>query len=358
MRRREFLATIAGGAAFALTGGVLSADENRAGLQPAKGGNAMSKQIDDLRWRPRWVSHLGCVKGCLEYLGSDISWAWLYGGTGHAFVINIHEVVCPSGPTAWHYTSLLLDLAPNLGYQLTGLYGEKKNPDFAAKQEQAWEMVRESLDKGLPCYGWELDIPEWYVIYGYDDVGYFYSGAGCDGGKGPKPWQGIGTSDIGLFEMYSVQPTSPAPPDKVVKDAFALVLKHAESPEEWIYPKYRSGPAGFDLWAEALEQGTADRFGQGYNGAVWAECRAEAVWFLAEARNRLPGKADALFIEAISHYSNVAARLRKLSELYPFEFEGGGDEQIKDPQAAELVREAGEAERRGLEVLGRIVEAL
>jgi len=318
----------------------------------------MSKQIDDLRWRPRWVSHLGCVKGCLEYLGSDISWAWLYGGTGHAFVINIHEVVCPSGPTAWHYTSLLLDLAPNLGYQLTGVYGQKKNPDFAAKQQDAWDFVRESLDNGLPCYGWELEIPEWYVIFGYDDVGYFYSGAGCDEGKGPRPWQGIGTSEIGLFEMYSVQPTSPASPEKVVKDAFALALKHAESPEEWIYPKYRSGPAGFDLWAEALEQGTADRFGQGYNGAVWAEYRAEAVWFLAEARNRLPGKADALFIEAISHYASVAANLRQLSELYPFQFEGGGDEQLKDPQAAELVREAGAAERRGLEVLEQITEAL
>lgn len=53
-----------------------------------------------------------------------------------------------------------------------------------------------------------------------------------------------------------------------------------------------------------------------------------------------------------------AARLWQLSELYPFQFEGGGDEQVKSAEAAQLVRAAGEAERRGLEVLGQIIEAL
>ena len=82
MHEGEFLTTIASGAALGLTRAVLSADDSPAGRQPATEGDAMSKRIDDLRWRPRWVSHLGCVTGCLEYLGSDISWARLYGGTG------------------------------------------------------------------------------------------------------------------------------------------------------------------------------------------------------------------------------------------------------------------------------------
>ncbi len=59
------------------------------------------KQLKSLRWKPRWVSHLGCIKGCLDFSGIDISDAWLFGATGHAFIINMHEVVCPSGPTAW-----------------------------------------------------------------------------------------------------------------------------------------------------------------------------------------------------------------------------------------------------------------
>jgi len=55
----------------------------------------MQKKIENLRWKPMWVSHLGCTKGCLDYLNLDISDAWLFGATGHAFIINIYKVVCP-----------------------------------------------------------------------------------------------------------------------------------------------------------------------------------------------------------------------------------------------------------------------
>ena len=59
---------------------------------------AVMKALDGLKWKPKWTTHLGCLKGCLEYLGVEMSDAWLFGGTGHAFVMNVHEQVCPSGP--------------------------------------------------------------------------------------------------------------------------------------------------------------------------------------------------------------------------------------------------------------------
>ncbi len=319
----------------------------------------MNKQIDGLRWRPRWVSHLGCVKGCLGHLGVDISWPWLYGGTGHAFIINIHKVVCPSGPTAWH-TEMLFRLAPNLGYRLAGVFGNKNDSDFASKQEEAWALVRGSLDRDIPCYGWELRVPEFYTIYGYDDVGYYCSGPGCDSGEGPKPWQEVGTSKIGILEIYSVQPCDPEPDEKVVKKALAFAIRHAESPGKWIYPDYRSGPKAFDVWAEALERGTANRFGEGYNTSVWTECRGEAVAFLKEARARLAGKADSLFDEAILHYSVVHSKLRALMDLHPFQIPNANEEneQLRNPEGAAFVRAAGIAEAKGLEVLRRLLKSI
>jgi len=351
MDRRQFLKTV-GIAALAVGG---CKYERR---EPYKGGEAMKKELEGLRWKRRWVTHLGCIKGCLDYLGVDISWPWLYGGTGHAFVINIHKVVCPSGPTAWH-TEMLFRLAPNLGYKAAGVFAYKSASDFAAKQEEAWALVRESLDNNIPCYGWELAFAEYYVIYGYDDVGYYYSGAGCDEGAGPKPWQEVGDSEIGVLEMYNVEPCEPVADAELVKQALAFALEHAESPEKWIYPNYRSGPPGFDLWAEALENGTANRFGQGYNGAVWAECRAEAVDFLKEAKVRLAGQADLLFDEAIEHYSLVHAKLKALAELHPFVMRGSEeDEELTSPEGAALVREAATAERKGLAVLETLLTAI
>ena len=129
------------------------------------------KALENCRWIPRWASHMGCLKGCLDYLGIEISEPWLYGGTGHAFVINLHEEVCPSGPTAWN-TERLFELGKNLGYRLDARFGFKDQEDFADLQQSAWEHVQYAIDQDKPCYGWELEIPEFYVIYGYGDGGY------------------------------------------------------------------------------------------------------------------------------------------------------------------------------------------
>jgi len=243
----------------------------------------MPKRIGNLKWKPKWVSHLGCIKGCLDYLGLDVSDAWLFGATGHAFIINMHEVVCPSGPTAWH-TQRFMELGNNIGYSIEGVCGWKSDKDFALKQERAWEDTRRAIDEGLPCYGWELDIPEYYVVYGYDDKGYYFSGPKCDGGKGPKPWRELGNTDIGLLEMYTVRPGRSVEDAKTIREAVQFVLEHAESPAQWVFPKYKAGLAGFDTWIQALEEGKAHSWGMAYNSAVWHECRLLAARFLEEAK--------------------------------------------------------------------------
>lgn len=77
-----------------------------------------------------------------------------------------------------------LQAGENLGYVINGVASYKKDKDFRKKQEKAYELVKDAINKGYPCYGWELDIPEYYVIYGYDDEGYLYTGVK----KGHKKW--------------------------------------------------------------------------------------------------------------------------------------------------------------------------
>jgi hypothetical protein len=314
------------------------------------------KKLENLKWVPRWVSHLGCIKGCLDYLGLDVSDAWLFGATGHAFVINVHEVVCPSGPTAWN-TEMLFKLGKNIGYEIDGVFGMKSADDFAEKQKLAWEHAKSAIDQGLPCYGWELDIPEYYVVYGYDDAGYYFSGPGCDEGKGPKPWQEL---EIGIIEMYSVRVGQAADDVQTVKEALAFALEHATGPARWIFHKYKAGLDGYNAWIRALEGGTADGFGMAYNTAVWTECRGYAVLFLQEAKERLEGRGEALFDEAIDRYQVVHENLQTVTEAYPFH--GMEPGHIKDPArvrtALDALRTARDAEAGGLEALQRIVNEL
>jgi hypothetical protein len=176
-----------------------------------------------------FVSHLGCIKGCLEFLGIDVSPAWLTGATGHAFVINVHETACPSGPTAWN-TEMLFTLGKNIGYNAGGYFCLKSSEGFEEFQEKCWQMAQKSIDEGTPCYGWELAIPEYYVVNGYDKSGYFFSGPGADEGcPEAKPWRELGDSAIGVLEMFAVTAGEAADDLVTVKEALSFALDHSNT---------------------------------------------------------------------------------------------------------------------------------
>jgi hypothetical protein len=303
---------------------------------------------------------MGCLKGCLDYLGLGISDGWLYGGTGHAFILNVHDDVCPSGPTAWKGEPMNR-LGRNLGYELETVMAFKS--DGAALEEgqrRAWSMVRQSVDQGHPCYGWELDIPEYYVVYGYDDVGYYYSGPGCENGTGPKPWTELGDTGIGVLEMYRVQKCSAAGDAQVLKEALAFALLHATDTDKWVFPNYSAGLSGYEAWIDGLRNGRADAMGMAYNAAVWKECRGYAVQFLREARDRLGGRTDGLLAEASDQYQVVFDHLTTVARLFPFQ--GLDPEHLDDGdrvrEAAEALQSARVAEAQGLESLRAIVSVL
>ena len=89
--------------------------------------------------------------------------AWLFGGTGYAFVVNISETADESSPTAWD-NQMIYDLAPNIGIRINGFSIRKQiaGEAFPAKQREAGELIRAAIDRGLPCYGWEVQpwMPE------------------------------------------------------------------------------------------------------------------------------------------------------------------------------------------------------
>ena len=317
--------------------------------------------LRNLRWRPRWVSRMGCVRACLDYLGIHVSDPWLYGGTGHAFVINVHETVCASGPTAWR-ADVLDDLGRNLGYRSERTFGTRANGELETAREAAWNHARAAIAEGCPCYGWELLAPEFYVIYGTDESGYYYSGLDCETGTGPLPWRKLGDTTIGIIELVCIRAGEAAPPGRTVHDALSFALAHARSPGDAVPPGYRSGPDAFAAWIAALEGGTASDLGTRYNAGVWLECRRNAVGFLSEARERLPAGDEPLFDEALRHYAAVEANLSSVAHVYPLHayVEDGHTLPVdeRSRSAADSLRKARSAEIAGLHALELILDRL
>jgi hypothetical protein len=107
-------------------------------------------QLKGLRIRQRSVERLGCIAGCLEYLGRDVSLPWLYGGTGHAFIISLDPGVDVSSPDSWDHQPQF-DLGPNLGYTVDGfsVFKPTAGESFPDRPREAWDFVRTNIDRGV-----------------------------------------------------------------------------------------------------------------------------------------------------------------------------------------------------------------
>lgn len=339
----------------------------QANSQPADGRKEEpmpTNQIEGLRWEPRWISAMGCLRPCAKHLGRELSWPWLYGGTGYAFILNVHKELCPSG---WHVLGVPnAKLCRNLGLQWQSFTpkGHEFPPkkDMPRRQREVWKATRKAIDEGRPCYGYNLEIGDYYVVYGHDNVGYYYSGPMCDKGKGPLPWEKYGTGgDVpGLLCLGAVKLIQPVDDRKTVRDALRSAVDHARSgskPED----DYQRGLGAYSMWIRALKSKKSSAWGPPYNAACYLECRQHAVSFLKEAKARVSdGDLTPLFDEAIRHYEVVAQKLAETAEAFPTNDAKpehvADDERIRKATAA--LTSAREAEAQGVAALDKLLRAL
>ena len=323
------------------------------------GPSQLVKKVDDYHWKPMWLSHIGCLKAAADVLDVEISVPWLFGVTGYAFLLNVHEELCPSG---WH----VVDVPVGERLAGTGLSLEyltkptHEGNDKAILQKQTWDGLRAAVDGGFPCYGYDLEIGDYYVVYGYDETGYYFSGPNCVDGKGPLPWDDYGvTNMVGVIYMNALKPGERLDDKVVVRDALATAVRQARKPND---PKglYQHGLEGYEQWVRALENGSTEGIGPKYNAVSYAECRRNAVAFLREAKLRLNDPdLDATFDEAIQHYEIVSQQFELVADAFPMgppKEEMSLEKRVKT--ATEALQAAKAGEEKGLETLAALAQAL
>ncbi len=331
----------------------------------------MSAMLSGMHAEGAWLSYLGATRSCLSYLGSPATRAWLSGASGYAFLIQMmpdgdsagpigFTGLCVHGCTGEVASGSVVRLLQNAGCASEAFChcpfgGREGTMDWA--RDEAWRLVRCSVDRGLPCIGFDVDGVDFAPICGYDDQGYYVlraePGTTTSVPSGPVPWQSVGAT-IGWVRFESVARCEPAPDDVAVRHGLQAGYHRATHGKPM--DGGAMGPAAFDLWAQSLESGTIGSPGHRYCTAVYSELRRDAVAFLREARGRLPGRADALFAEALGHYELVSERLNDVHALHPFV--DGAETTLRCPEAARLLRQAGAAERHGLSLLPAIADAL
>jgi hypothetical protein len=291
--------------------------------------------MKDLSMLPFNTTLLGVVRGVADFYDMNVSDATLYGGSGHAFLMNIHPELCPSGPYVWQREGFMR-LLRNLGLVMEAS-GFCTGGSNEAERADAETWVRDRMRAGLPCSMLNLENQ---LLTGVDATG-FHTARPWPGMDFPPAhlsfgsWAELG-SDIHLM-FFSFRRTRPADEETIIRDGLRYAVELYDHPERTEVEGYAVGARAWANWIAGVRGGHGAEHGCWWNSTVWSECREKAAdWLEETARHhpRIPATGPALAAD----YRRIAGALRE-----------AGNKEMPAAEKTALLESAREIEARCIE---------
>jgi hypothetical protein len=299
----------------------------------------------DITQPPFETTLMGVVKAVLDHYDLGVSDATVYGGSGHAFLVNVHEALCPSSPYCWDYDGMYPLLA-NLGLGMTDL-GFFHSGSPARDRAEVEAKLRDHLDAGRPCSLLNMDNQ---VVYGYDETAFLTARPWPKNPDYPPgtltftEWPELGEEVHVNFFVF--EKGERADERTIHADSLRYAVGLWREPGRYQGKGYGIGPRAYDHWAAAAgEHGSSH--GNWWNGTVWSECRAQAAAYLGEIAAKLEGTAAGVAEDLSARYGEIAAGLGEIAKK----------EQPADEKAA-LAREIEEREAAAIAKVEELVGLL
>lgn len=285
----------------------------------------MSQDLSEIKFNNTWTQAALAMYGAIQYTAKkELTLVDVMGYTSHAFRIKIDaETVNIAGPTEFDWSTILSQGLQNLGFS-TKHVGEPNfippGPDLLVK---AVKLVQESIDQGIPALAWDLFVPEFGLIHGYDDERQVFHAKDISQ-EGELPYDKLGRGEIGELFVLSLAEAAEIDRYSSLSGALKMILEHAQQREAFGRPSFQNGLAAYDAWMNAFQQGQVDPLGNSYNVQL-VSCARDYAWkFLDNLTQHWTGQTEldqsihTLTGEAAQHYEEVSAALQPLTSMFPF----------------------------------------
>lgn len=312
-----------------------------------------------------WTQAAQTVYGLLQYTDKkdQFNLADVMGLSGHAFRITIdRETVSPAGPTVYSPFDLM-------GRPL-GLFGCKVKqiffpvPATPEQLEQFVAFVQESVDRGMPVTGWDIFIPEFGIIYGYDHEKQLLYVRDVEK-DGTIAYSELNNRRYNVLHSMTITESEPVQFMPVLieslKQSIAFYRGKLQKPE---HEPFRNGLEAYEAWMEAFAGKHINIVGNAYNLAVVADAREFAVKFFGGFRQKWPGETSlerdivALADEAAAHFEQAASALGAMRAMFPFPHGGEPNDPNEADAAIRLLKQTKTAEEQAVSVMERMLDRL
>lgn len=316
--------------------------------------------LDNVRWHTDTTAGEGvptCMlhsytKAALTALQAQegsVDPVWVAGATGTAFHIWAHKDLCPSATSVFDWSIL----APGLeaaGWHCQ--YWSRLWHEEAVAEERrraAHDAIVRALREGKVPVSWDIGIPEWGVITGFDDERKEYAALSVMAKPAPLAYEKLGKREIGILSVTIIGGRNGRDRRESLAMSLAAAIRHAEQGEWTQRPDYQDGLPAYPLWAAALER-LAETGGEqkmlGYYAGTYFAARHYARRYLGLALETLGDHAA--LRRAADSYATVEAELGRTWAILSRD---GRRSSAELREAAAHVREAGEAEREAVAAL-------
>lgn len=349
-------------------------------IQTRKDWGTMGKtMLETGKWQENahsWATAGNVLHALAKSAGRDDSLAMVMGLTGLAFRIQVLPDVHIAGPTAFDFAEVFRKGLQNLGLSVKIVNGMKpgivenynlldeteKGPKAMAKRgihqalPEALELIHQSLDRGYPVLAWDLCIPEFGMLYGYDDEQKLLYMEEC-GRKDTLAYESLGRGVMEEIFVLAVDTVNPASFKDGLRGALDMIKEHYSGKEPNVHAGAVNGLKAYDVWIGAFRGKGVEANGNAYNAVVVGDSRKYAAWFLEEAARswEAAGQGDEkvkrLLSEAAETYRQIAQAFAELHALFPYPEGGNPNDPKVAPQAIALLEKAKKLETQGAKQL-------
>jgi len=303
---------------------------------------------------------IGALEGSVRFLGKQRSTAYWMGVTGHAFRICVVDSLGVDGPMKVEVPRML-PLYEHFGYSIHLISAQEGTSDFRDKQQEAWDVIRESIDWGVPVvvrFG-----PFFWLVKGYHPKREeYYLSAFM-----PRLEEPVGMDELGMdqrvggLEVLVLGEPREVDSTAVERRSLEFAVAHARF-KDASGGRYHRGFSAFEHWITDIEGGRiSEGFGPAYTAVVVTEARGYAGVYLNEIAEHYPEETAVYLREAVHGYGMEVERLKKVTEVFPL-MSRREQVNIENPEERQQVvgwlREALSWERKAVKALEEALAAM
>lgn len=146
--------------------------------------------------------------------------------SGFAFRMWVAEDLCPSATGVWEFKQQK-PWVESAG--ITCAYVERLWGEEAVEEERrlaAIEMIKKSIDNGIPTISWDIGVCEWGLVTGYDDKAEKLAILSITGAEEEMAYAQLGKREIPILSVLTITGTTGKAQGTIIADTLKLAKNH------------------------------------------------------------------------------------------------------------------------------------